>query len=258
MVYGGYKIYENKDYISQYIKMGRDNVNFIRKNNIPTSIGELTPDIKDAYESIKFDDYAPDVFDPEQVKLLTDDEIKSIRAYTTPLYKQANAVLRGDGEGTDVGKIIAKNVSNALNKVSISKDVNIQRGINQSVSRKIIGINNLTELLNIRNISENNTEIKTLDSLKNVFSYDSGIMSTAIPYTNSRGKSTSIADYFSGKDGIIFDLKAKEGLKGMYISPISEQKSEREIIFAPNSAIKLTGEYQIIDGIIHVFGNLVQ
>lgn len=44
----------------------------------------------------------------------------------------------------------------------------------------------------------------------------------------------------------------------MYISPLSEMKAEREIIFAPDSEILLNGTAQVIDGIIHIFGEIAQ
>lgn len=34
----------------------------------------------------------------------------------------------------------------ALNKVHISKDVNVQRGVNETVARRILGESNLTQL----------------------------------------------------------------------------------------------------------------
>ena len=258
VAYGGYQLYKNGNLIQNYANLGKKNVEFIRNHDIPTIKSELSKNLQDAYYRIKNDEYAPDVFDPEQVKLLNDDELNAIKAYTTPLYKEANAVLRGDGEGTQFGKAIAQGVSSALEKVSISKDVEVQRGINQSTCRFILGNDLFNELAAMKNSLGDNSGKVSLSSLADKFVNDNGIMSTAIPYTNSLGKKSSIADYFSGPDGIIFDIKAPEGSKGMYISPISEQKAEREIIFAPGSKINFNGDIQIIDGIIHVFGELAQ
>ena len=189
---------------------------------------------------------------------LDDSEIKAIRAYTTPLYKQANAVLRGDGEGTQTGKMIADGVKSALNKVELASDVELHRGINQSTVRKILGQDTLTQLQTLKSKYGNNSGEIIIDSIKGKTNMDRGIMSTTVPYVTPVGKKSSIADYFSGQDGVIFDIKATKGQHGMYVSPLSEQQAEREIIFAPGSALSLTGTMQIVDGIIHLGAMLIQ
>lgn len=280
--YGGYKLYQNKDYLMMKAKIGKKNVDYIKNNfdtengafvsktsvpkvdipkvDIPKVKTELSDDLKHAIDQMDNDKYglSQKIFDSKQLEKLNDSEIKAIRAYTTPLYKQANEVLRGDGEGTQAGKMIADGVKSALNKVELSSDVDLHRGVNQSTVRKILGQDTLTQLQSLKSKYGDNTGEIMIDSLKGKSNIDHGIMSTAVPHVTPIGKKLSIADYFSGQEGVIFDIKASKGQHGMYISPLSEQQAEREVIFAPGSAISLTGSMQIVDGIIHLGAMLIQ
>ena len=290
--YGGYKLYQNKDYLMMKAKIGKKNVDYIKNNfdaekgtfvsktsvrkvdiskadirkvdiskaDIPKVKTELSDDLKHAINQMENDKYglSKKIFDSKQLEKLNDSEIKAIRAYTTPLYKQANEVLRGDGEGTQAGKMIADGVKSALNKVELSSDVDLHRGVNQSTVRKIFGQDTLAQLQSLKSKYGDNTGEIMIDSLKGKSNIDHGIMSTAVPHVTPIGKKLSIADYFSGQEGVIFDIKASKGQHGMYISPLSENQAEREIIFAPGSAISLTGSMQIVDGIIHLGAMLIQ
>lgn len=269
VAYGGYKLYQNRDYIKKYAKLGKKNVDFIRNSNAfdyldpegtkdKPNVSALCESIIHSYSNDTFKD-AQGIFDSEQIRKLTDDELRDIQAYTTSLYKEANAYLRdGDGYGTQAGKIIAEGVKSVLNKVTLNSDVDLQRGLNQTTARKVIGINNFSDLINTASKYGNNSDKFEVPSLLGVTNRDNGIMSTAVPFTNSRGKRTSVADYYSGSSGIIFELSAKAGQHAMFISPMSELKGEREVIFSPNSEIQLDGTAQVIDGIIHVFGKIKQ
>ena len=249
--YGGYKLYKSGK-IDKMIEKGKGLLN---KKDIQKG---LTPDLKSAMEAIKNDTFAPDVFDYKQINKLNDNEIKAIRAYTTPLYKEANAFLRRDGETTVAGKSIAEGVKSALDKVHLSSDVKVQRGINKYAAEKILGADVMQTIQDSIKKYGITSEEKVIPALTGFKNKDKGIMSSAIPYVNPRGKETSSASSFSGGNGIVFDINAKAGTKGMYISPISELQSEREIIFAPNSTIVLTGGIKIIDGIIHLGADIIQ
>lgn len=267
--YGGYELYKHLNRSQNEINLGKKNIDFIRnsgkfdyldsdsKTNSTQKLSALCESVLNNFKNDTYKD-AADCFDPEQIKKLSDDNLRCLQAYTTPLYKEANAVLRGDGEGTQAGKAIANGVKDALEKVTLTKDTEVQRGVNQSTARRILGVNNFTELVKEASKYGNNSDKFEVEALIDFSNKDSGIMSTAVPYVNSLGKKTSVADYFSGKEGVIFELTGKSGSHGMYISPLSEMKAEREIIFAPGSEILLNGTAQVIDGIIHIFGEIAQ
>lgn len=147
-------------------------------------------------------------------------------------------------------------MTNALKKVSLSSDANLQRGIDKNFAKDIIGEDNYTILKSIAAQYGKNSDEFSINLLKKVKINDKGICSTAVPFTNPNGKKTSIANKFSGSEGVVLELLAKSGAHGMYISPISEQQSEREVIIAPNSTIILNGTVKIIDGIIHLYGTI--
>lgn len=212
--------------------------------------------------SIKNDDYEPasGVFDYKQVAKLTDDEIRAIQGYTTPLYREANKYLRSsDGNGTVAGKMIGDSMKSALNKVSISKDVSVMRGVNGITAKSILGSDNLDTLRKIRQGYINNSPTINIKDFKGIKNKDNGVMSTTIPNILPNGKiSSGIANDFTLDDGIIFDIKAKAGSKGMYISPLSELKAERELVFAPGSSLVMDGTATLINGIWHVGAILMQ
>lgn len=253
--YGAYKLSQSGA-LSTSVTLGENFVSEVAD----TPISELTADMSAAMEAIKKDTYAPGVFDHKQVSKLTDAEVKALRAYTTPMYKEANEYLRSeDATGTVVGKMIGESVKSALNKVSISKDVDVQRGIDGNYAKRMLGEDVMTELSNLTaKYDSGNSPIVTLPGIQGVRKGDNGVMSTAIPHTyENSGKSHSVAETF-GKDGVVFDIKAQSGSKGMYISPISELQSEREVVFAPGSDLVLTGSAQLIDGIWHLGAVLSQ
>ena len=229
--------------------------NLIEGNNESGSISEKVLSTINRYKNDSFKD-AKGIFDYNQIKRLSDNEIRAIQAYTTPLYKEVNDVLRNGGEGTSFGKQIAKEMTNALKKVTLSSDANLQRGIDKNDILRKIGKDNYAILKSIAAQYGKNSDEFSIDLLKKVEINDKGICSTAVPFTNPNGKKTSIANKFSGSEGVVLELLAKSGTHGMYISPISEQQSEREVIIAPNSTIILNGTVKIIDGIIHLYGTI--
>lgn len=220
---------------------------------------KLTSDVRAAMNAIKSDKEAADIFDYRQVAKLTDTEVKAIKDYTTPLYKEANLYLRSeDGYGSDVGKSIGNSMMSALNKVHISKDVNVQRGINETVARRILGESNLTQLNKLKREYGKDSPVIKLDTIRGKQNLDKGVMSTSVPFKLFNGDISSAADYYSGEYGIIFDIKAKAGSKGMYIAPITRMSGERELAFAPNSTLVTDGTAQLVKGIWHIGAYLVQ
>lgn len=291
-VYGGYKIYQNREDIADYMSqfhmhkdIGKNSVDKLKDTDLfdkkinpaedilnkiqqestkkltDTVIDEskLTSDVRAAMNVIKSDKEATDIFDYRQVAKLTDTEIKAIKDYTTPLYKEANLYLRSeDGYGSDVGKRIGNSMVSVLNKVHISKDVNVQRGVNETVAREILGNSNLNQLNKLKREYGKDSPVIKLDCIRGKQNLDKGIMSTSVPLKLFNGDVSSAADYYSGEYGIIFDIKAKAGSKGMYVAPISRMSGERELAFAPNSTLITDGTVQLIKGIWHVGAYLVQ
>lgn len=259
VAYGAYKIYENRDLLIAEAKLGKKNVDFIRNSDkFPTAepYSKKLQGIIDQY-----DDFAKSISPESSLSDLTDDELRGLQAYTTPLYKEVNAYLREgsvDPTASITTKSIAELCSSALNKTKIDTDIDVQRGVNQTTARKMIGFKTFTELQNVARNLGKNSEIMHLDSLEDIINKDDGIMSTAVPFKLPNGKTHSVADYFSSQEGVIFDIKASKGQKGLFIAPFSEMKGERELVFAPGSAIAMTGEFKVVDGIIHVFAELVQ
>lgn len=251
--YGAYKVYQSAA-LSKSASLGEKIVT--QSADIP--ISELTNDVKAAMDSIKNDTYAPGVFNYKQVSKLSDAEVKALRAYTTPMYKEANDYLRGKDE-SPVGKMIGESVKSALNKVAINQDVDVQRGVNNELANHILGKDVMAELSKLATQhSSGNSPSITVTNLQGVRNKDNGVMSTALPFTYEKsGKAHSVAETF-GKGGVVFDIKAPSGSKGMYISPISELQSEREVVFAPDSTIEMDGTAQLVDGIWHIGAILKQ
>ena len=259
--YGGYKLYKSGK-LDDLIEKGK---NVLSKNKkIQDTIDEstLSDTIKNAMNSIKNDDYEPasGVFDYQQVAKLTDDEIRAIQGYTTPLYREANKYLRSsDGNGTVAGKMIGDSMKSALNKVSISKDVSVMRGVNGMTAESILGSDNLDTLRKLKQEYILNCPTINIKDLKGIKNKDNGVMSTTIPNILPNGKiSSGIASDFTLDDGIIFDIKAKAGSKGMYIAPLSELKAERELVFAPGSSLVMDGTATLINGVWYVGAILMQ
>lgn len=203
----------------------------------------------------------------QEYSKLNDEELRSLQAYTIPqFYKQVNQIADGIYDNADKGYFagfdqnavsITNNMMSALKKVQLNKDVNLQRGINESACRKIFGNNVFSELEKIRNsYRSTGKNIKGLD-LSNLLLHKEvvgrGFTSTAIPFNGG-----SVADYFSGKDGIIFEISAKKGQRGIDISNLSELSSEREVLFDVGSSLVLNGKVDIIDGILHIYADMIQ
>lgn len=249
--YGGYKLY----------KSGKLD-GLISKGKEALGIPDLSNDIKAAMNSIKNDDFKPasGLFDYKQVSKLTDSEVKSIRAYTTPYYREVNEYLRGTAKKPSIiGKSIGDDITSALNKVVINKDVEVQRGVGRSVAKSILGEDTLETLSKLKEQYGKESSVIHLDSLVGVTNKDNGVMSTAIPTKTISGIKNSIAENFARDGyGIVFDIKAKAGSKGMYISPLSEMLEERELVFAPGSSLVTDGTIRLINGIWHVGAILTQ
>ena len=310
VAYGGYKLYQNKDMLRMKANLGKKNLDFIRNSGkfdyLDTAFDDnsISESVKESVNEFRNDGPLADTWvnnldrardeikgyiDPEDVRKLTDDEIRALQGYTTPkYYKQINQVADGLAEGYDEGyfagfdpiaRTMSKDIMSAMDKVTLQKDAQLQRGIKDTACRNILGNELFGNLENIRNQCNRNDayngEIIKVDNLKNFIIPSRGFTSTAIPFEmpmlkkdksgfvlNSDGsrkrKLNSVADYFSGKEGIIFDIKAKSGMHAIDISSISELSAEREILFGVNSDIIANGDIAIIDGIIHVYGELVQ
>lgn len=252
--YGGYKLYESGK-LDDLISKGKEALN-----------KTITPkNVKDAMQSIKDDDFKPadGLFDYKQISKLTSSEIEAIRAYTaTPSYRDVNEYLRGiTKEPTAKSKSIADDITSALNKVFINKDVEVQRGIGRSAAETILGEDTIETLSRLKKQYVDESSVIHLDSLVGVISKDNGIMSTAIP-TESwlfSGIKKSVAQNFARDgDGIVFDIKAKAGSKGMYVAPLSAYYSEHELVFAPGSSLVTDGTIQLISGIWHIGAILTQ
>lgn len=252
--YGGYKLYESGK-LDDLISKGKEAINK----------SFLSKDVKDAMQSMKDDYFKPadGLFDYKQISKLTSNEIKAIRAYTsTPYYRDANEYLRGIAkEPTAKGKSMADNITSALNKVFLNKDVEVQRGIDRSAAESILGKDAMETLSRLKKQYIDESSVIHLDSLVGVTNKDNGVMSTAIP-TESwlfSGIKKSVAQNFARDgDGIVFDIKAKAGSKGMYISPLSAYGSEHEVVFAPGSSLVTDGTIQLIRGIWHIGAILTQ
>lgn len=249
--YGGYKLYKSGK-LDGLISKGKE---ALGKSN-------LSDDVKAAMNSIKNDDFKPaaGLFDYKQVSKLTDSEVKAIRAYTTPYYREVNEYLRGIAkEPSIIGKSIGHDITSALNKVVINKDVEVQRGVGRSVAKSILGEDTIETLSKLKEQYGKESSVIHLDSLVGVTNKDNGVMSTAIPTKTISGIKNSIAENFARDGyGIVFDIKAKAGSKGMYISPLSELLEERELVFAPGSSLVTDGTIQLINGIWHVGAILTQ
>ena len=203
-----------------------------------------------------FDENETKMFNPEQLRKLSDDEMRSLQVYTTSWYHDINNYLRKDGEvirDPNIIKSIANSLESAFSKVSLSSDVNVARGVDRETSRdKLLNPEIYQKLISMKKELGDYSTIKTLEDLKGYINRDPGVMSSSY---NIKG---SVIESFSGKEGIIVDMVAKKGSHGIVTRPFSEAGYEKEIAFAPNSAMQFTGEYKIINGIIHVMAELVQ
>lgn len=263
-IYGGYKLYKSGklDDLIEKGKMSLSKNKKLQGRMVTIDESTLSDTIKTAMNSFKNDDYEPafGVFDYEQLAKLTDDEIKAIQGYTTPLYKEVNKYLRSsDGNGTVAGKMIGDSMKTTLNKVFISRDVSVMRGINEATAENILGSENLNKLRELRQNYINNSPTINIKELEGIKNKDNGIMSTTIPNILPNGKiSSGISSDFTLGNGIIFDIKARAGSKGMYIAPISELKAERELVFAPGSSLVADGTATLVNGIWHIGAILIQ
>ena len=250
--YGGYKLYESGK-LDDLISKGKEALN-----------KSFTPkDVKDAMQSMKDDYFKPadGLFNYKQISKLTSSEIKAIRAYTgTPYYRDVNEYLRGIvKEPTAKGKPMADDITSALNKVFINKDVEVQRGIGRSAAESILGKDTMETLSRLKEKYVDESSVIHLDSLVGVTNKDNGVMSTAIPTEPFLGFKKSVAQNFARDGyGIVFDIKAKAGSKGMYVAPLSAYESEHELVFAPGTSLVTDGTIQLIRGIWHIGAILTQ
>lgn len=269
VAYAGYKIYQNSPQFQGYIKLGKKNMDFIKNSGTfdyldvessaieiikPESFKLNTSDVANNMIN-KFDDPyfsgAKEIFDPEQLRKLNDDELRSLQAYTTNLYHDINHHLRGDGEVIhDYAKDIANNLKTGMEKLRLSSDVEVSRGIDSMAAKEIFGEDVYSKLFQAK--SSGDTSIKkVLSELEGVSFMDNGVMSTS---RNTRGK---VIESFSGKNGFILDIKAPKGAKAVLVEPFSEASYEKEIAFAPGASLMYTGEYNIINGIVHLYAQYI-
>ena len=250
--YGGYKLYESGK-LDGLIGKGKE---ALGKTYIPN-------DVKAAMNSMKDDYFEPaaGLFDYKQISKLTSNEIKAIHDYTSsPYYRDVNEYLRGIVKEPSIkGKTTGDAITSALNKVFINKDVEVQRGIGRSAAESILGKDTIETLSRLKKQYVDESSVIHLDSLVGVTNKDNGVMSTAIPKEMATGIKKSVAQNFARDgDGIVFDIKAKAGSKGMYVAPLSAFESEHEVVFAPGSSLVTDGTIQLIRGIWHVGAILIQ
>lgn len=250
--YGGYKLYKSGK-LDGLISKGKE------------ALGKtyISKDVKEAMNSMKDDFFKPaaGLFDYKQISKLTDNEVKALHAYTsTPYYRDVNEYLRGITKEPSIkGKTIGDDITSALNKVFINKDVEVQRGIGRSAAESILGKDTIETLSRLKERYVDESSVIHLDSLVGVTNKDNGVMSTAIPKEMATGIKGSVAQNFARDgDGIVFDIKAKAGSKGMYIAPLSAFESEHEVVFAPGSSLVTDGTIQLIRGIWHIGAILTQ
>ena len=221
-------------------------------------------------------DFMKGVTTEADIRKLTDMEIKAFQAYSTPnFYKEVNGIadvifdpktspeyIKGVNP---MAKAIAENIETAMKKTTIKRDIDVQRGINENTSRMLLGDDLFKQLTAVRYKARQSGEDVTgidIPDLKIAKINSRGFTSTAIPaIVNRNGKTVkmgSVAEYFSGSDGIVFEAAAKKGFHGIEISSMSELSGERELLFARNTNMVPTGKVDIIRGIIHVYVDLVQ
>ena len=260
IAYGGYRLSQT-DSFKKFVSKGEDicnrqllhgdNISSLQVNSELFNTSNIVNRAIDA-----FDENESKMFNPEQLRKLSDDEMRSLQVYTTTWYHDINHYLRKDGpiEGDpNIVKSVVDNLKSAFSKVSLSSDVNLARGIDKETSRDILLNPTIyNKLVDLKKELGDYSSIQVLDDLKGYINRDPGIMSTSY---NVKG---SAVESFSGKQGVIVDMIAKKGLHGAVMRPFSEASYEKEVAFAPNTAMQFTGEYRIINGIIHLMAELVE
>lgn len=260
VIYGAYKL-SKTDAFKNLINKGEticeekllygDNISSLEVPSEPLNTSNIVNRAIDA-----FDDNEVKMFDPEQLRKLSDDEMRALQTYTTNWYHDINHYLRKDSDvlrDPNIVKLIADNIKSAFNKVSLSSDVNVARGIDKDTSKNILLNPDIYQKLMAKKQEFGDySGSYVLDELKGYMNKDPGIMSTSY---NTKG---SVIESFSGKDGIIVDMVAKKGIHGIVARPFSEAPYEKEVAFAPDSSIQFTGEYRIINGIVHLMAEIVQ
>lgn len=251
--YGGYKLYESGK-LDGLISKGKEALD---KSITPKNVKETMKSMKDDYFKP-----ADGLFDYKQISKLTGREIKAIHDYTNLYYRDVNEYLRGIAKKpTDKSKSIGDDITSALNKVFINKDVEVQRGVGRLAAETMLGEDTMEILSRLKKQYDKESSVIHLDSLVGVINKDNGVMSTAIPEETElfSGIKKSVAQNFARDgDGIVFDIKAKAGSKGMYVAPMSTFESEHEVVFAPGSSLVTDGTIRLIGGIWHIGAILAQ
>ncbi len=276
IAYGGYKLYQNRGMLQNYARLGKKNVDFIRNSGKFESLSavneseissKITESVSETLNNSDVINHVVDsfngkekesmMFDPNQFHKLTDNEMRSLQAYTTNWYHDINHFFRKDSEpirDVNIIKGMCDGISSAFSKVSLSSDVMVSRGIDASTSKNLLLTPEIYDkLMQIKStVGDYSSGTNVLEELKGHVNMDPGIMSTSY---NTTGK---VIESFSGKMGVIIDAQAKKGQHGIVMQPFSEAPYEYEIAFSPNSVFQFTGEYKIVNGIVHLMADIVQ
>ena len=183
-------------------------------NNAPSPYSQ---DRKDNALWAKTKKDASDALLPETSRAwaqMTDEEKIVVRSYSGKLAGELNEYLREGLNpstfGTTTGEFYENNIqtpldllTSAIDKSTLQQDTWLQRGMDKSALKKMLGINNFSEI---------QTLIQDGEILQ-----DKGFMST------SSGK--GIASYSDNKP-VIVNVYAPKGTKGLYINPISKYGDE--------------------------------
>lgn len=143
-----------------------------------------------------------------ELRKLTDSEIRAFKGYSVPgFYKEVNGIadtllnreydpqwLNGVNP---IAKDISENIESAMQKMTINRDVDVQRGINENTCRRILGDSMFNELVSLRNEARKSGENivgANIDSVKRKIINPKGFTSTAVPLTIQRKNSEGIAE----------------------------------------------------------------
>lgn len=135
------------------------------------------------------------------LKTISDKEAGGVNVYTSNAYSDMNSYLRGFSKSTYYKDEI-KNCTNALKKASLPEETIVRRGSGYNMLKEL-GIN----------ISESNK-----DKMVGAIVTEKGFLSTS-PDPNG-GFSNSIE----------YVIKVPKGSQAMYVAPISEYRSEKELL----------------------------
>jgi hypothetical protein len=159
-------------------------------------------------------------FDPWRDKL-TGAEEWAVQGYTGNDFRRLNAGLR---EGARTGRVSlstedlnqVKNISSALQKASLPREMILRRGSDTASLRGILGIDSAY----IQNQNILDAKAKFIGDMKR----DTGFMSTT-PYLGSGFDS----------NGVEYRIKMPKGSKAQYVDPFSKNRGEEEIIVDKNT-----------------------